>query len=156
METVNQENATNNEEVKTFTQEELNKVVEDRLARERAKYLDYEDLKAKAQKYDEAEEASKTELQKATEKAQALEVELEGLKKANELRQIREEVARATNVPANLLTADTKEACEAQAKEILAFAKPQSYPKVKDGGEVSTTGGKSTSKLFSEWMEQYK
>lgn len=151
METVNQEPAT---EVKTFTQEELNKIVEDRLARERAKFTDYEDLKAKAEKYDAQEEAQKSELQKATERAQALEVELDGLKKANELRTIREEVAKATNVPANLLTADTKEACEEQAKQILAFASPKGYPSVKDGGETPAPTGTSTKAQFANWLEQ--
>ena len=51
---------------KTFTQAELDAIVADRLARERAKYPDYENLKAKAAKYDAAEEAGKSELQKAT------------------------------------------------------------------------------------------
>ena len=49
-------------DTKTFTQAELDAVVKDRLKREREKYSDYEDLKAKAAKFDEAEEANKTEL----------------------------------------------------------------------------------------------
>ena len=44
-ETVDQEKT---EVAKTFSQEELNAVVEDRLARERKKYADYEALKDKA------------------------------------------------------------------------------------------------------------
>ena len=52
------------EESKTFTQDELNAIVSDRLKREREKYADYESLKEKATKLDEIEEASKTELQK--------------------------------------------------------------------------------------------
>lgn len=39
--------------------------IQDRLTRERGKYADYETLKVKAAKFDEAEEAGKTELQKA-------------------------------------------------------------------------------------------
>jgi hypothetical protein len=46
------------------SQEDLNRIVEQRLARERGKYADYDDLKAKAAKFDEADAASKTELQK--------------------------------------------------------------------------------------------
>ena len=57
METVNQvatttqENA--GEETKTFTQAELDKIVGDRLSRERSKYADYESLKEKAARLDE-------------------------------------------------------------------------------------------------------
>ena len=89
-ETVNQENVATE---KTFTQDEVNAFVGERLAREREKYADYEALKEKAAKYDQAEEASKSELQKATERAEKLESELNGLKKANEIRQIRDKVA---------------------------------------------------------------
>ena len=46
------------------SQEDLDRRIGDRLARERAKFGDYDDLKAKAAKYDEADAASKTELQK--------------------------------------------------------------------------------------------
>lgn len=46
------------------SQEDLDRIVEQRLARERAKFADYEDLKSKAAKFDEADQASKTELQR--------------------------------------------------------------------------------------------
>ncbi len=54
---------------KTFTQSEMDAVVQDRLRRNDAKFSDYDDLKAKAARLDEAEEASKSELEKATGKA---------------------------------------------------------------------------------------
>lgn len=155
-ETVNQDKATKVEtEQKTFTQDELNAILNDRLGRERAKYGDYESLKQKAEKLDQIEEASKSELERATEKATALKAELDALKKANEIRDIRDEVARTMNVPANLLTADTKEACETQAKSLLEFAgNMQGYPTLKDGGEVSINSGGSTRDLFASWMNK--
>ena len=155
METVNQEKATVNQatEQKTFTQDELNAIVNDRLGREKAKYSDYEALKEKASKFDQIEEASKTELQKITDKATALESELKALKKANEIRGIREEVAKTMNIPANLLTADTKESCEEQAKSLLAFANAQqSYPSLRDSGEVNHAGEASTRDLFANFV----
>ena len=155
METVNQEKATTNQatEQKTFTQDELNAIVNDRLGREKAKYSDYEALKEKASKFDQIEEASKTELQKITDKATALESELKALKKANEIRGIREEVAKTMNIPANLLTGDTKESCEEQAKSLLAFASAQQgYPTLKDGGEVNHDNGASTRDLFAAFV----
>lgn len=54
------------------SQEEFDARLKDRLARERAKFSDYETLKHKAEKHDEAEEANKSELTKAQdEKAKA-------------------------------------------------------------------------------------
>lgn len=46
-------------------QDEFDRMVGARLARERQKFADYDDLKAKASKFDEVDAASKSELQKA-------------------------------------------------------------------------------------------
>ena len=107
-ETVNQETST--AEQQTFTQDELNKIVGERLARERDKYSDYDELKKKAAAFDEAQEAQKSELQKAQDRALALEAELNGLKKRDEVRTVRETVATETGVPASLLTGSEKSA----------------------------------------------
>lgn len=153
METVNQEvNATQEQQEAKFTQADLDRIVKDRLTREREKYGDYDALKAKAEKFDEIEEASKTELQKATEKAKALQDELDAFKKAEGLRTMREKVAHDTGVPVNLLTAESEDACKEQAKQILEFSRPSGYPQVKDGGEVRTSGKKSTRDSFAEWF----
>lgn len=49
---------------RTFTQPELEAILGDRLARERAKFADYEDLKGKASKYDEYQASQQTDLEK--------------------------------------------------------------------------------------------
>lgn len=139
---------------RTFTQDEVNAIVGKRVAEEKGKYSDYEDLKAKAAKYDEAEEASKSELQKATERANNLESELAALRKENEVRTMRETVSKETGIPSNLLTGDTEEACKAQAEAIKAFAQPSGYPKVKDGGEISTNNAGSTKQQFADFMSK--
>ena len=157
METVNQVQTEATGENKTFTQEDVNKIVEERLQRERQKYAgmaDYDQLKEKAGKYDKLQEASKTELQKATEKVAALQNELDGMKHAESVRTVRAKVAEEKGVPANLLTADTEEACTEQADAILAFANPSGYPNVKDGGEINVTSKKSTSDLFGDWFNK--
>lgn len=145
-------------DTKTFTQAELDAVVKDRLKREREKYSDYENLKAKAAKFDEAEEANKTELQKVTERAKALEDELNGLKEAEKLRTMRAEVAKETGIPANLLTGSTEDECKAQAEAIKAFAQPQGYPKVRDSSGLSVqtssvANGATTKAQFKDWFE---
>lgn len=140
---------------RTFTQAELDAIVGDRLARERSKYADYETLKDKAARFDAAEEAGKTELQKANDKLAALTGELDRLKAADAARQIRDKVSAETGVPANLLTADTEEACKAQAAAIKQYAGgSRKYPDVKDGGEVSHSGGGKTRDQFKDWFNE--
>jgi hypothetical protein len=53
------------------TQDDLNRIIESRLAREREKFKDYDDLKAAKGKYDEHLESQKTEQQKAVDAARA-------------------------------------------------------------------------------------
>ena len=140
-------------EERTFTQAELNAIVQKRVGEVSAKYENYEELKAKALKFDQIEEESKSELQKATERADALEKELNSMKKADAMRSIRTKVAEETGVPVGLLTGETEEVCLEQAKAILDFAKPGSYPAVKDGGEVIKTGKRTTQQQFEEWAK---
>lgn len=148
-------NSSNGNENRTFTQAELDAIVQDRLRRERDKYADYETLKDKAAKFDQTEEASKTELQKAQDQANSYKAELEKLKKGAKIREIREKVAKDTGVPASLLSADTEEVCKEQAKQILDFAKPGAYPSVRDGGEQgSNTGSGDVADQFANWMKQ--
>ena len=70
---------------KTFSQQDLDRVVGERLKREREKYADYKDLKAQATKWADHEEAQKTEIQKAQERADKAEAEKDqALAAANE------------------------------------------------------------------------
>lgn len=77
-----EENATQGataETERTFTQAELDAIVGDRLKRERSKYADYEELKGKAQQYDAAQEAAKSDLEKAVEERDKLRARLDAL-----------------------------------------------------------------------------
>lgn len=122
-ETVNQEmngTAPAQQENRTFTQDEVNAIVADRLTRERAKYADYDDLKAKAGKTD------------------ALQQQLDAIAADKARREMKQKVSDATGVPVELLTGETEEACTAQAQAIRAYANP--YPNVKDGGTAGAIG----------------
>ena len=141
-------------QIRTFTQEEVNAIVGKRLAEEKGKYSDYEEIKAKAAKFDEAEEANKSELQKATERANNLEAELNGMKKAEEIRQMKEKIANETGIPANLINGTTEEECKAQAEAIKAFATPNGYPKLKDGGEIPKPTGTAKDQ-FADFMSNF-
>lgn len=146
-----QEPAVNQGE-KTFTQADVDRIVESRLAREREKQPDIEELKAKAAKLDELEEKNKSELEKATEKAAKLEAQLAGLKKDAEIRKMREAVASETKVPVNLLTADDEDTCRAQAKAVLEFAKPGQQI-IPDGGEPGHNPSGKTRDQFADWIK---
>lgn len=100
---------------KTLSQADVDRIVKERLARERQKYSDYDDLKAKA----EAADSSKTDLEKLTEQIEALKAENE----TNKAKALRSEVASAKGVPAHLLSGGTQEEMEAQADALLEFAK---------------------------------
>ena len=99
------------------SQEELDRIVQARLDRERKRFADYDELKAKASKLTEIEEANKTEAEKALARAEAAE------KRAAELetRTLKAEVAAAKGVPVNLLTGSTQEELEAAADALIAF-----------------------------------
>ena len=57
-------------EARKFTQEQVDKIVQERLKRAKSeKPADYDELKAKAAKLDEIEDAQKTELERITEQA---------------------------------------------------------------------------------------
>ena len=139
---------------KTFTQAELDKIVQDRLARDRKDRADYDELKKKAEAYDAAVEAAKTDLEKATEKAASLQAKVDAYEKAETLRVMREKVAAEKGVPVSLLSGETEEACEAQADEIIKFAKPSTYPSVRDAGEAKGTPKGTTRQQFAEWAEK--
>ncbi|MBM0203258.1 hypothetical protein JNW90_09140 [Micromonospora sp. STR1s_5] len=67
-------------EQKPFTpitsQDDLNRVIADRVQRERGKFADYNDLKAKAGRLDEIEQANKSEIEKANDRVTKAEAEV--------------------------------------------------------------------------------
>jgi hypothetical protein len=83
------------EPAKTFTQAELEKIVGERLARERAKYGDYDDLKAKAAKFDSLEQKNKSDLEREREAREAAEKKAADAMAAANARLIRAEVIAA-------------------------------------------------------------
>jgi hypothetical protein len=140
------------------SQDELNKIISERVARERAKFADYTDLKGKAAKFDELDQASKTEQERLTERlaaAEARAAEIEG-------RALRLEVASEnglTPAQAKRLVGSTREELEADAKELLATFTPSksdddSTENVTESLDLgirsgSPKKGKSTADLFA-------
>lgn len=147
------EGSEDNNNAETFTQEQVDAIVKDRLSREREKYKDYADLKNKAAEYDKQQEANKSELQKALDKSAALEKELSGMKEQEKIRSIRAKVSSDTGVPSELLTGSTEDDCKAQAEAILKFAKGGKYPGVKGTGNNNSNSNESDSTATREYRE---
>jgi ParB-like chromosome segregation protein Spo0J len=114
------------------SQDELNRLIGERIGKVKSQYADYDDLKAKAAKLDEVEQSNKTELQKAIERAEKAEKDLT----PTQLQVARLEVALEkglTATQAKRLVGSTKEELASDADELLADlgdAKPD--PKKRD------------------------
>jgi hypothetical protein len=124
------------------TQEDFNRIIDKRLERERAKFADYEDLKAKAAKVDEYEAANQTAIEKAVEKATAAEAELAKVpeKVATSLRGHLVTLHSISDEDAELfLTASDPETLLKQA-ERLAGRQPSRTNHVRREGTVSQPG----------------
>lgn len=92
------------------TQDQLEKVIGQRIARERSKYADYKDLRAKAAKFDELQKT-------ADDRIAAIEQELTTERRERR----REKVAAAKGVPASALHGDTDDELNACADDLLSW-----------------------------------
>ena len=92
-------------------------------------------------------------LKEATDRANALQAELDSVKRSEELRLMREKVSTEHKIPASLLTGETEDACVEQAKAILAFAQPSGYPIIRDSGEINPPTAKTRDK-FAAWAKE--
>lgn len=101
------------------SQAEFEARLKDRLNRERAKFADYKELRAKAERFDQLEEAQKSELQKLADRLEATERQ----RAAAEARALRHEVAAEFGITREhaelFLTASDEAALRQQAE---AFA----------------------------------
>lgn len=112
-----------------------------------------EDLKAKLGAANEALKNSEADAAEM-ERLKGIETELENLKNANALREMREKVSKATGVPAHLILGETEEDCTAFANSVKEYAKPSSYPNVPNGGEPGGNGSAlTTAEQFAEWSK---
>jgi hypothetical protein len=109
-------------EPKSFTQEQVDQIVEKRLAKERGKYKDYDELKSKAMKLDEMENAGKSEIDKLKESNAALRKQIDDAAAEKQHAEWVSEVAKDKDVPAELLRGGSKEELEAHADLLHAAA----------------------------------
>lgn len=131
------------------SQEDFDKAIQARIARERAKIpKDYDELKAKAERLAQIEESQKTEAEKQAERIAEIERENAELKTAT----LRAEVAAEKGVPANLLTGSTREELEQAADVLIEFRGKQEAPRlhIPSEGRAPTGGAASTADAFAD------
>lgn len=150
----NSQEEAQNTETKLYTQEEVNAWLAKDRKKTAEKYADYDALKEKATKFDEIEEKNKSELEKANEKVKSLQAEIDGMKKAQELSDMRTKVAKENNVPIELLTGTTEDECKVQADKVKELMSASGVPvTVSDGGEVVRPGKLDPAKAFEQWAK---
>lgn len=128
---------------KTFTQEDLNRLL---AAERRTQEQRFADAVAKATEYDKLAEKDKTELQKATERAEQMEREL-ATERSNRLRL---EVAQAKKLPVELagrLQGTTKEELEADADALARLLPAQQAP-----NSFRDAQGKPAQQASGDWL----
>lgn len=99
------------------SQDAFDKAIQARIARERAKFADYDELKTAKTELDKIRESQKTEAEKAQERLEAAEKRAHEL----ELRSIRAEVAAEKGVPVGLLSGNKLEDIQASADALIEF-----------------------------------
>ncbi len=123
------------------SQDDLNRVLDERLKRERAKYADYKDVKAKAGRLDEIEEANKSEIQKANDRLAATERERDEAR----VEGLRFKVAAAHQISGDdaelFLTGTDEETLTKQAKRLT----DREVDRKKQGNHVPREGSTPTS-----------
>lgn len=133
------------------SQEDFDKAIQARIARERNKFADYDDLQAKAAKFSEWEDAQKTEVQKQQEALEAAQKELAETR----LQVARAEVSAAKGIPPELLAdfVGTREELEAKADALIAFKVTQQSLHVPNISKVPTRPvGAESDMAFADFL----
>lgn len=128
------------EEFKPITsQDELNRIIGERV--KRAKPADYDELRTKAEQFDKVQEANKSELQKAQERAEAAE------RRAEEFEQtaLKTRIAVEMGVIPEVINGADEEAMRKSAQRVLDWAsqgkKPTPKPTQLASGSAPAKGG---------------
>lgn len=115
---------------KTFTQADIDRVVTERLARERQRFADYDDLKNKASKFDEYQQSQMSDLEKANEAIKAKDTALAEAQTRlaeMEVQSVRSAAATAAGLPAELhqfITATDPDEAKKQAETLASKLTP--------------------------------
>lgn len=141
------------DEFKAITsQDDLNRVIADRISRERAKFADYEDVKTKAARLDEIEAANQTEAEKAAARVADLEKQLGEMQAATTRLRIANEhgITDAEDI-ALFLTGTDEETLTKQAKRLAdrTADRKQHSNRAPNEGATPKNGGNDEQRAFA-------
>ena len=105
------------EQAQSFSQDDVNRIVQERLQREREKYADYDDLKTAAERAQELEAQT-----------QELTAKVAEFESKEEHRKLVADVAETAGVPAGVLKGETKEELEAHAEALKSILQNTTGP----------------------------
>ena len=140
------------------SQADLDRIIADRISRERAKFGDYDALKAKASEFDKLADAQKTALQKAQDRAAAAEKVAADLKARDQRAAWAEEITKGSTVPAKALRGTTQEELREHFEQIKALIPDLPPQKGALGPYVPGVGTTPTGTLggpaqeFADWF----
>jgi hypothetical protein len=119
------------------SQEQFDTLIRERIERAKRSAVpdDYDDLKERAARLEEAEAKGKAELAGMTERAQAAEAERDELRHAAEVEAWKAAVSSETGVPSTVLRGDSLDEIKAHAEAIKASMPV--YPQVREQGPAS-------------------
>lgn len=138
------------------SQEELNRIIEKRLERERSKYADYDDLRKRAAKLDEIEAEQMSEVEKAQKRAEEAEAAAE--KARTEMLRFR--VASKHGISSEdaelFLTGADEETLTAQAQRLAdreSLARNRTGAVSPNEGRHASPPPETLDDQFAEWAE---
>lgn len=128
------------------TQADLDKMIQERIERAKKPFADYDQQKADAEKWRQAEKEKLPAEQRTAQEIEELRRENESLKSA----QLRSDVATAKGVPAQLISGSTKEELETAADTLLAFRGPVAGSPLVNNENAGTSGSGKTN--TTDWL----
>lgn len=131
------------------TQADLDRIVENRLQRERAKYANYDQYKADSEKLGTVvAERDNIKNQLATANS-----ELAELKGEKQVREWAQEVSQETGVPADVIRGNTKEEMLAHAQSLEKYVSVSAPVVRSDGKSPNQPAATSTRDMFAQALE---
>lgn len=140
------------------SQADLDKIIAERLSRERGKFADYDDLKSKAGELDAIKAAGKTDVEKLTEQLATVTAERDGYKKRDEVTGWAKDITKDSPVPPDALRGSTREELEAHHTQLasLITGKPAIPKPATPPGKSPAERGGATGSRAAEAVRAYR
>lgn len=126
------------------TQADLDRIIAERLSRERAKYADYDEMKTKAAEFDKATEATKSEIQKAVERAELAEAKAAAFEKREQVAAWAKDIVKDSPIPADALRGDTEDELKVHFEQLKALIPAEAPKKGAVGPYIPSEGQQPT------------